>query len=235
MRATLVLVMMLISAQCYAAKRVIIIPEVPRYYQADGNGTYQKLMREILRRSGESAELTHYPLSRATVMFDKFKNACYPVSLKLAVDVLGYKLIATGEAINRFKIVIATLRGTAMVTSFEQIRGRSIAALPTTDLAAYGYSASSLTVRYVPTHEQGLEMLEAGKVSAMLGSVGDLIAYKDKLNYEDADPIYAVDERLVCHPGAKSEAFLKNVDPAIKSMKADGSLKSILGEYYLLD
>ena len=109
--------MMLVSAQCYAAKRIIIIPEVPRYYQADGNGTYQKLMREILRRSGESAELTHYPLTRATVMFDKYKNACYPVSLKLAVDILGYKLIATSESINRFKIVIATLRGTAMVTS----------------------------------------------------------------------------------------------------------------------
>jgi len=227
--------MMVISAQCYAAGRVIIIPEVPRYYQADGNGTYQKLMREILRRSGESAELTHYPLTRATVMFDKYKNACYPVSLKLAVDILGYKLIATSESINRFKIVIATLRGTAMVTSFEQIRGRTIAALPTTDLAAYGYSASSLTVRYVPTHEQGLDLLEAGKVSAMLGSVGDLIALKDKLNYEDADPIYAVDERLVCHPGAKSETFLKKIDPAIRSMKADGSLKTILGEYYLLD
>jgi len=234
-RATLLLIMMLVSAQCYAAKRIIIIPEVPRYYQADGNGTYQKLMREILRRSGESAELTHYPLTRATVMFDKYKNACYPVSLKLAVDILGYKLIATSESINRFKIVIATLRGTAMVTSFEQIRGRTIAALPTTDLAAYGYSASSLTVRYVPTHEQGLDLLEAGKVSAMLGSVGDLIALKDKLNYEDADPIYAVDERLVCHPGAKSETFLKKIDPAIRSMKADGSLKTILGEYYLLD
>ena len=227
--------MIMLAVPCYAAERIIIIPEIPRYYQNDGNGTYQKLMREILRRSGQSAELTHYPLSRATVMFDKFKNACYPVSLKLAVDVLGYKLIATGESINRFKIVIATLRGVAMVTSFDQIRGRSIAALPTADLAAYGYSASSLTVRYVPTHEQGLDLLEAGKVSAMLGSVGDLIALKDKLNYEDADPIYAVDERLVCHPGAKSETFLKKIDPAIRSMKADGSLKTILGEYYLLD
>ena len=219
----------------YAADRVIIIPEIPRYYQKDGSGSYQQLMREILRRSGESAELLNFPLSRATVMFDKYKNACYPVSLKLAVDVLGYKLIATGESFNRFKIVIATPRGTAMVTSFNEMRGRSIAALPTADLAAYGYSASSLTVRYVNTHDQGLELLEAGKVDAMLGSVGDLIAYKDRLNYEDADPIYAVDERIVCHPGARSETFLKNIDPAIRSMKSDGSLKAILGEYYLLD
>lgn len=168
-------------------------------------------------------------------MFDRFKNACYPVSLKLAVAVLRYKLIATSESINRFKIVIATLRGTAMITSFEEIRGRRIAALPTTDLAAYGYTASSLTVRYVDTHAQGLELLQAGKVEAMLGSVADLIAYKDKLNYEDADPIYEVDESLVCHPGAASEAFLRKVDPAIRSMKSDGTLESILGEYYLLD
>jgi len=234
-RSTLAIIMIMLALPCYAVERIIIIPEIPRYYQKDGSGAYQKLMREILARSGESAKLTNYPLSRATVMFDKFKHACYPVSLKLAVDVLRYKLIATAESINRFKIVLATLRGTAMVTSFEQIRGRSIAALPTADLAAYGYSASSLTVRYVNTHDEGLELLQAGKVSAMLGSVGDLIAYKDKLNYEDADPIYAVDEKLVCHPGAASEAFLRKVDPAIRSMKSDGRLKAILGEYYLLD
>jgi ABC-type amino acid transport substrate-binding protein len=225
----------MLALPCYAAERIIIIPEIPRYYQKDGNGSYQQLMREILLRSGASATLMNYPLSRATVMFDKFKNACYPVSLKLATEVLRYKLIATGEVINRFKIVLATLRGTAMVTSFEQIRGRSVAALPTADLAAYGYSASSLTVRYVNTHDEGLELLQAGRVSAMLGSVGDLIAYKDRLNYEDADPIYAVDERLVCHPGAASEAFLNKVDPSIRSMKSDGSLKAILGDYYLLD
>ena len=234
-KSTLAIIMIMLALPCYAAERIIIIPEIPRYYQKDGNGSYQQLMREILRRSGASAELKNYPLSRATVIFDKFKNACYPVSLKLAAYVLGYKLIATGESLNRFKIVIATLRGTAMVTSFDQIRGRSVAALPTADPAAYGYSASSLTVRFVNTHEQGLKLLEAGKVDAMLGSVGDLIAYKDKLNYEDADPIYAVDERLVCHPGAASEAFLRKVDPAIRSMKADGSLKAILGEYYLQD
>jgi hypothetical protein len=227
--------MMVISAQCYAAGRVIIIPEIPRYYQADGNGTYQKLMREILRRSGESAELLNFPLSRATVMFDRDKNSCYPVSLKLAVDVLGYKLIATGESINRFKMVIATLKGNAVISSFEQIRNRSISALPTTDLAAYGYTGSPLTVRYVDTHDQGLELLKAGKVDAMLGSVADLIPYKDKLHYDAANPIYSVDESLVCHPGAASEVFLKKADPAIRSMKADGSLKSILGEYYLLD
>jgi ABC-type amino acid transport substrate-binding protein len=225
----------MLAIPCYAAERIIIIPEIPRYYQKDGSGAYQRLMHEILRRSGAQANVTNYPLTRATVMFDRFKNACYPVSLKLAVDVLGYKLIATGESINRFKIVIATLKGKAMMTSFDQLRRRTIAALPTTDLAAYGYKASSLTVRYVPSHEQGLAMLQAGKVDAMLGSVADLIAYKDKLNYEDADPIYAVDEKLVCHPGAESEAFLEKVDPAIRSMKSDGSLKSILGDYYLLD
>jgi len=234
-KSTLAIIMIMVALPCYAAERIIIIPEIPRYYQNDGSGDYQQLMREILKRSGQSARLVNFPLSRATVKFDKNKHACYPVSLELAVDVLRYKLIATGEAINRFKIVIATLRGTAMITSFKQIRGRRIAALPTADLAAYGYSASSLTVRYVNSHDEGLELLKAGKVEAILGSVGDLIAYRDRLNYEDADPIYAVDERIVCHPGAASEAFLKKIDPVIRSIKADGSLKAILGEYYLLD
>ena len=150
-------------------------------------------------------------------MFDRDKNACYPVSLKLAVDILGYKLIATSEAINRFKIVIATLKGNPTISSFEQIRGRSIAALPAADLAAYGYTASSLTVRYVDTHDQGLELLEAGKVDAMLGSVADLIPYKDKLVYDAANPIYAVDERFSLPSwrriGSLSEKVGRSGDP----------------------
>ena len=78
-------------------------------------------------------------------------------------------------------------------------------------------------------------MLKAGRVDAMLGSVGDLIDFKDRLNYEDADPIYSANENIVCHPGAESTAFLEKVDPVIQSMKSDGSLKAILGKYYLLD
>jgi ABC-type amino acid transport substrate-binding protein len=234
-RLPIVLILIMFVLPGYADDRIIIIPEVPRYYQKAGNGSYQILMREILRRSGESATLESFPPSRATVMFDRFKNACYPVSLKLASYVLGYPLIASGETINRFKIVIATLRGTAMVTSFDQIRGQSIAALQTANLAAYGDSLSLLTVRYVNSHEQGLKLLKAGKVSAILGSVGDLVTYKDQLNYEDADPIYADDERIVCHPGPEAKGFLQKIDRAIRSMKADGSLKSILGVYYLVD
>ena len=218
-----------------AQDRVIIIPEIPRYYQSDGNGAYQRLMREILKRADVRATFESYPVSRATVMFDRIKNACYPVSLKLAVDVLGYRLIATRDTINRFKIVIATLRGKAMITSFDQLRGRSIAALPAADIAAYGYTASSLTVRYVDSHEAGLKMLKAGRVDALLGSVGDLMVYKDQLNYEDADPIYTAEENIVCHPTPESQAFLEKIDPVIRSMKSDGSLKAILGNYYLLD
>ena len=235
MRLLSVIIMMILALPSYAQDRVIIIPEIPRYYQNDGNGAYQRLMREILKRSGQTARIESFPVSRATVMFDKFKNACYPVSLKLAVSVLGYRLLATRDSINRFKIVIATLRGNAMITSFDQLRGRSIAALPAADIAAYGYTASSLTVRYVDSHAQGLEMLKAGRVDAMLGSVGDLIDLKDKLNYEDADPIYTANENIVCHPGPESEAFLEKIDPVIRSMKSDGSLKAILGKYYLLD
>ena len=50
----------MLGLPCYATDRVIIIPEVPRYYQKDGSGSYQKQMHETLKRSGESATLMNY-------------------------------------------------------------------------------------------------------------------------------------------------------------------------------
>ncbi len=85
------------------------------------------------------------------------------------------------------------------------------------------------------SHDEGRQLLKAGQVVALLGSVGDMTAYKDKLHYEDAYPNYTDDERLVCQPGPEPERHLKKHHPVIRSMKADGSLKSILAEYYLLD
>jgi ABC-type amino acid transport substrate-binding protein len=192
-------------------------------------------MQEILRRSGNNIKIEYLPLAKSIQLFDQNRNACYPTARKLAFGFLGHDVIDVGVALNKFKIVIATPKSDPLVSSIESLRNRSVAAINGNVLSAYGIPVSHTTIHYVNTYEQSVKLLEKGRVNAIVGSAIALMPYRDKLNFDVDNPVFSVDEGIVCHPGDESRAFLESIRPAIQSMKADGSLKSILGEYYLLD
>ena len=72
-------------------------------------------------------------------------------------------------------------------------------------------------------------------MQAIVESAHNLLPYRDRLNFDAGRPVFSIPQSIICHPGAESRAFLTRVGAAIQSMHDDGSLKSILGEYYLLD
>ncbi len=234
MRSVLAFILLTVSALCFAADRFLVMPEMEPYYSENGNARYQRLMKEILRRSGNNINIVYLPLAKSIQLFDQNKNACYPAARKLAFGFLGHDVIDAGVAINKFNIVIATPKSEPLVYSVESLRNRSVAALLGNALGVYGIPVSKITIHYVATYDQSLELLEKGRVNAIVGSAAALMPYRDKLNFDVNKPVFSVDEGIVCHPGDESRAFLKSIRPAIQSMKADGSLKSILGEYYLL-
>ena len=235
MRAVLALFLITVSALCTAADRIMIMPAMEPYFSASGNASYQRLMQEILRRSGNNINIEYLPLAQSIQSFDQNKNACYPAARKLALGFLGHDVIDAGVAINKLKIVIATPRSEPLASSVESLRNRRVATLLGNALAVYGIPVSKITIHYVPTYEQSLQLLEKGRVDAIVGSATALMPYRDRLNFDVDKAVFSVDQSIVCHPGTESRAFLESIRPAIQSMQADGSLKSILGEYYMLD
>jgi hypothetical protein len=206
MKSVLAFILLTLSSLCAAADQIMVMPAMEPYFSENGNARYQLLMQEILRRSGNDINIEYLPLAKSIQFFDQNKNACYPAARKLAFGFLGHDVIDAGVAINKFKIVIATPKSEPLISSAESLRNRSVAAI-----------------------------LEKGRVNAIVGSTIALMPYRDKLNFDVNNPVFSVDQGIICHPGDESRAFLKSIRPAIQSMKADGSLKSILGEYYLLD
>lgn len=235
MKTLLAMVLLAVSTVCAAADRVIIMPAMEPYFSADGNARYQRLMTEILRRSGNDISIEHYPLARAILNFDQNKKACIPGARKLAFGFLGYDVIDAGIAINKLNVVIATRKSDPQITSTAALRNRSVAALLGQALGVYGIPVSTLTIHYVSSLEQAVKLLEKGRVQAIVGTATGLLPHRSALNFDRNRPVFSIDENIICHPGTESEAFLRSIRPAIQSMRQDGSLKSILGEYYLLD
>jgi hypothetical protein len=235
MRSVLAFILLAVSALCAAADRIMVMPAMEPYFSENDNATYQRLIKEILRRSGNNISIEYLPLAKSIQFFDQNKNACYPAARKLALGFLGHDVIDAGVAINKFKVVIATPKSEPLAYSVESLRNRNVAALLGNALGVYGIPVSKLTIHYVATYDQSIELLEKGRVNAIVGSAAALMPYRDRLNFDVNKPVFSVDEGIVCHPGGESRAFLNSIRPAIQSMKTDGSLKSILGEYYLLD
>lgn len=235
MKSVLAFILLTLSSLCAAADQIMVMPAMEPYFSENGNARYQLLMQEILRRSGNDINIEYLPLAKSIQFFDQNKNACYPAARKLAFGFLGHDVIDAGVAINKFKIVIATPKSEPLISSAESLRNRSVAAIIGNVLSAYGIPVSHITIHYVNTYEQSVKLLEKGRVNAIVGSTIALMPYRDKLNFDVNNPVFSVDQGIVCHPGDESRAFLESIRPAIQSMKADGSLKSILGEYYLLD
>ena len=235
MRSMLAFILFAVSTLGGASDRTLVMPAMQPYFSDSGNAPYQRLTREIMRRSGSKIDTEYLPLAKSILMFDQNKNACYFAARELALGFLGYNVIDAGVATNRFKIVIATLKGEPATASVKSLRNRSVATLLGETLGVYGIPVSKITIHYVPDYEQGLKLLEKGRVQAIVGSAVDLTPYRDRLNFDLGKSIYSVNESIVCHPGPESQAFLDSVRPAIQSMQADGSLESILGKYYLLD
>jgi len=235
MKSVLAFILLTLPSLCAAADRIMVMPAMEPYFSENGNARYQRLMQEILRRSGNNINIEYLPLAKSIQFFDQNKNACYPAARKLAFGFLGHDVIDAGIAINKFKIVIATPKSEPLVSSVESLRNRSVAAINGNVLGAYGIPVSHITIHYVNTYDQSVKLLEKGRVNAIVGSTIALMPYRDKLNFDVNNPVFSVDQGIVCHPGDESRAFLKSIRPAIQSMKTDGSLKSILGEYYLLD
>ena len=235
MRALLAFIFLTVSTVCTAADRIMVMPAMEPYFSESGNASYQRLMQEIQRRSGNNISIEYLPLARSIQLFDEKKNACYPAARKLALGFLGHDVIDAGIAINKLKIVIATPKSEPLASSVESLRNRSVATLLGNALGVYDIPVSKITVHYVATYEQSLELLEKRRVNAIVGSAAALMPYRDQLNFDVNKAVFSVDQSIVCHPSAESRAFLESIRPAIQSMQADGSLKSILGEYYMLD
>ncbi len=235
MRVVLAFILLTVSTLCTAADRIMIMPAMEPYFSESGNASYQRLMQEILRRSGNNINIEYLPLAKSIQSFDQNKNACYPAARKLALGFLGHDVIDAGIAINKLKIVLATPKSEPLAASVESLRNRRVATLLGNALAVYGIPVSKITIHYVATYEQSLELLEKGRVNAIVGSAAALMPYRDRLNFDLDKAVFSVDQSIVCHPSRESRAFLESIRPAIQSMQADGSLKSILGEYYMLD
>ena len=224
---------LLLVLSCQANDRFIVLPEIEPFYGADGQGAYNKILAEIGRRSGIDIRIESYPLARAVLVFSSDPDSCYIVSAGMAEHLLGLKFVENAERLNTGKVVFATPQSSNTPTSLSEFRNANIAILIGEPLALYDLDDLNINFQEVRSHEQSIKLLELGRVDAIMGSMVELIPYADGLALHEQIPITTYRETITCHSSQASRNFLRQLDPVIHSMRADGSLSRLLGEYLI--
>jgi hypothetical protein len=84
MRSMLAFILFAVSTLGGASDRTLVMPAMQPYFSDSGNAPYQRLTREIMRRSGSKIDTEYLPLAKSILMFDQNKNACYFAARELA-------------------------------------------------------------------------------------------------------------------------------------------------------
>lgn len=211
--------------------------------QADG--VYYQLLHKILR---ETKQDSHYqiaimPMRRAKQMFKQHQAACYVPGLNTFDKHEQAKLpdnLSSSLPINRALVRVLSGTTNRLISKAEDItKTDSISAVRGVPLSAeMNLMMARAGSHYLVTSElENLKLLSSGRVDFVLAFYPDVIFAYKSLGLETPypfDPAYSpleITDNVLCHP--QHEGLIKLIDSKLTQYSKDGTLKQLLGDYYL--
>lgn len=207
--------------------------------EQDGTGHYADMVHAVLAEATVGARFVIMPVLRTVRSFAEGDSICMvPAAFerwKVKFPNLNREDIIESEPIDYISAHIATRAGMPVITRLEELNGMRMAvwvALPVdthlTDIDVEVIRAES--------EESSIKLLMSGRVDAIWTWVPDAYILYERLGYgvpniDDNQPIYGSAAHFLCRRTPTTEALMKQVDPIIRSMRADGRLKKILGRH----
>ncbi len=227
------LIMFSFTVQVHAID--IIAPGITGLIEEDGKGVYQLLIKEAAKRANIDYTEHFYPQKRALYYFFKKESPCIYAYTDIAVTKLGKDKIKASFPLGIFKQYIFTNGGTPALTSIDQLKGKRVGGIigdGEQDWFA-AFKKAKINYEFVTRIEQNINKLMAGRIDAMISFMPDVAAYEDKLSYAKHKPIFSSFDMMTCHNNSEGNQFINKISIALKEMKADGTIKAILGDLYL--
>ncbi len=211
----------------------ILAPAIQDMVTESGDGKYQQVMKESAKRAGVTYQEIFYPIKRALAVFEHEEKDCIYSYMDQAKEIAGPEKIITSYPITVFKLYMFTRKGTEPPTSPEQLVGKQVGGV----MGHEGFydRLKDLKIDYSMANDdnQNLKMLEMERVDVLLGFLPDLAEASADMAYAPDAYLYTGYDAINCRKNPETEIFIEKISRAIKEMKADGTLKSIMGSYYV--
>ncbi|MFZ6875637.1 substrate-binding periplasmic protein [Undibacterium sp. Di27W] len=209
----------------------------PFAFVKDGKGSYDginvRIAHELSRRSGVSFELVVVPSARHLLMFPADKEA---YSISQAENFTEQEGIFLSE-VTQFPIMVVAPRG-AVLKNYDDLIALSMErGIGMMRRLSYGSFGQDERVRKVEinTLENGMRMLEAGRISGIVGSQPAILAAAEKnasANLLGPGLIISYGSHVMrVRPEFASSATSKTISSTLLAMKNDGSIARILDDF----
>ncbi len=234
---TLLYVFIIVLGIAYSVSAIdLLAPAIIGLVEEDGTGKYQLLMREAAKRANLKFTEHHYPQRRALKLFLlKGSSCCIYAYTDLAVEKLGKENVVASFPIGIFKQYIFTKKGTTVLTSIDQLKGKSVGGVLGDDLQPWypNFTKAGVHLNLVISTEQNLKMLHQGRIDAMISFLPDIAEYVGQLDFAPDNSLLTSYDRITCHNTPEGRQFVEKISSALQEMKHDGTMKKILETFYL--
>ncbi|MBI3731258.1 MAG: transporter substrate-binding domain-containing protein [Burkholderiales bacterium] len=197
------------------------------------DGINVRIANELRRRSGVSLELVVVPSARHIVMFPADKEA---YSISQAENFSNQEGSFLSE-VTQFPILVVAQRG-AVLKNYDDLVSLSMErGIGMMRRLSYGTFGQDERIRKVEinTLENGLRMLEAGRISGIVGSQPAILAAAEKsalANSLGPSLVISYGSHVMrVRPEFASSATSKTISATLLAMKNDGSIARILDDF----
>lgn len=192
--------------------------ELPPLHQADGQGTYDKLIQRASALSGVPTEHFFMPAERARRYLASCDQCCgSPVSNNPYFESLGVfmKSMPLGEA----HVVAFTQRGQLPVSDIRALEAMTVAGVIGLVYSEALEAPGMVDVR-VASFADAVELLERQRVDAVLGFVPEAYSEFERLGIEPTphnadDPFETHRDSVMCR-GSLAATFIKALDTLLR-------------------
>lgn len=214
--------------------------ETPGVFELKTDGPYKQLYFDVTRGAPSVPVLTMAPPMRSNrLFFDKAADCTF-----MGTDEPGYfqsfgfsrSSFLLSIRFNTIRLKVYTLADKRLIESWEQLRQVQLAG----DLGLEQSSTIQRVfpfadqVHYTPTIDRAFELLELGRVGAVIAYNIDANVYfqrsgKAAFRTSSTFELFQTGEVFTCWPSGKAKRFIAYVDRQISALRKTGSLKSLYG------
>lgn len=220
-----------------SAANLYLTEVAPFAFVKDAKGGYDginvRIANELRRRSGVSLELVVVPSARHMAMFPADREA---YSISQAENFSNQEGSFLSE-VTQFPILVVAQRGAVLKNYDDLIALSMVRGIGMMRRLSYGTFGQDERIRKVEinTLENGLRMMEAGRISGIVGSQPAILAAAEKsASANSLGPSLVISygsHVMRVRPEFASSAASKTISATLLAMKNDGSIARILDDF----
>lgn len=229
----IIVVVLILGKPLYAQVR-IAMPEITNLITQDGQGLYQQILKEAASRAGLEYYAEVFPQKRALSVFknDTSWDGIFTFTDTVRSYYLKETILAT-YPFGAYRGYIFTPKGTPALATVDDLKDLRVGGLRGFYKTWPQFTEAGIEIELVDSDDQNLAKLSVGRIQAFLGFLPDLYDSLEELSYDPTRPFFQSFDRLNGRNTPLMRDFLERLNPFLKEMHEDGTIRRIMGTAYV--